>query len=341
MAEEAEARSKSGAGETLSDGVVSLRRRRPEDIAALIAGRDDERRRFLGPGGSDPRPAYCIETDGELAGWIDYDRDEEHDWLASDEVNVGYELFPPFRGRGLATRSLRLLLHHLAAEGSFAAASLLIDPANAPSLAVARRAGFPPPAALAGQAYCKKALPPLSYSDGIRTIRRQRADDLARHLEAIDKEQMAWLWSHDEREAWREMRPAARRAHQLAHLRHSHDEFGRGPKWRFSLDAGDEPYVAYVDCNLAAPFLPAGEANIAYATHPRFRRRGHAAGAVRLVLAFLAECTGAARAHLVIDAENAASLAVARSLGASPEKERLDEAGRHLLHHLLSLERAL
>jgi predicted acetyltransferase len=102
---------------TFRDGVVALRPSRPADVPALLAGRDEHRRRFLGPGDEDPHPTFCILAGEEIAGWLDYDHDAGHHWLGRDEVNAGYELFPAFRGRGLATRSLRLFLHHLALDG--------------------------------------------------------------------------------------------------------------------------------------------------------------------------------------------------------------------------------
>ncbi len=99
---------------TLRDGAVTLRPSRPADVPALLAGRDEQRRQFLGTGDQNPHPTFCVLAADEIAGWVDYDHDAEHDWLGRDEVNVGYELFPAFRARGLATRSVQLLLHHLA-----------------------------------------------------------------------------------------------------------------------------------------------------------------------------------------------------------------------------------
>jgi RimJ/RimL family protein N-acetyltransferase len=324
---------------TVRDGVVTLRHSRPDDVPVLLAGRDEQRQRFLGPGEKNPHPTFCILVGDEIAGWIDYDHDAEHGWLGIDEVNVGYELFPAFRGRGLATRSLQLLIHHLAVGGIWSTASLLIDPENSPSLAVAKRSSFMSSGAIQGQRYFRRSVPPLRYSDGVVEIRRQRPNDLDRHLGAIDDTQIDWLWLPGERELWEAMTPEAQRAHQLAHLQRSHDTFGEGPEWRFSVDAGDEDYVAYVDCNLANPHVATGEANISYVSHPSFRRRGFASRAVLLVVAFIADHTGAREAHLVIDAENGASLGVAAKVGASESDRFVDTDGRSKIRHVIEIRR--
>ncbi len=323
----------------LRDGVVTLRPSRPADAPALLAGRDEQSRRFLGPGDDNPHPTFCVLAGDELAGWADYDHDAEHDWLESDEVNVGYELFPAFRGRGLATRSLQLLLHHLALDGIWGTASLLIDPENLPSLAVATRSSFLSAGDIGGQRYFRRRVPPLRYSDGVVEIRRQRPDDLDRHLGAIDDAQIDWLWLPGERQLWEAMTPEGQRAHQLAHLRRSYDTFAEGPLWRFSVDAGDQQYVAYVECNLANPQVAAGEANISYICHPSFRRQGFASRAVALVFAFVAEHTGAREAHLVIDAENEASLGVARRVGAVERERFVDSDGRSKIRHVVEIRR--
>ena len=125
-----------------TDAVVTLRAPAPGDAARLIAGRDDEFRRWLGPGAATPAPVACIWVDDELVGWVDYDTDREHDWLGPGEVNVGYFLFAPARGKGYASRAVELLLGHLADETPHTTATLLIHPENAPSLALARRLGF-------------------------------------------------------------------------------------------------------------------------------------------------------------------------------------------------------
>jgi len=123
-----------------TDGVVTLRPPRPGDAELLVAGRDDEFFRWLGPGAESPSPVACVWVDDELVGWVDYD--VERDWLKPGEVNVGYYLFPAARGKGYASRAVELLLVHLDRETEHTTATLLIHPENAPSLRLARRLGF-------------------------------------------------------------------------------------------------------------------------------------------------------------------------------------------------------
>lgn len=98
-----------------------------------MAARDDEHRRFLGPGDDDPRPAYVLERDGEVVGWLDVDT--EPDWLGEGEANVGWFVFPEHRGKGLAAAAVQL---HDGPEVLVA----VIEPENAASIATATRAGF-------------------------------------------------------------------------------------------------------------------------------------------------------------------------------------------------------
>jgi RimJ/RimL family protein N-acetyltransferase len=128
--------------EGITDGVVTLGAPGPGDAKRLVEGRDAEFVRWLGPGAETPNPAACVRVGEELVGWVDYDRDSEHDWLEPGEVNVGYYLFPAARGKGYASRAVELLLVHLGRETEHKVATLVIDPANVKSLLLARRLGF-------------------------------------------------------------------------------------------------------------------------------------------------------------------------------------------------------
>jgi RimJ/RimL family protein N-acetyltransferase len=66
-----------------------------------------------------------VRVGEELVGWVDYDRDSEHDWLEPGEVNVGYYLFPAARGKGYASRAVELLLAHLGRETEHKVATLV------------------------------------------------------------------------------------------------------------------------------------------------------------------------------------------------------------------------
>lgn len=319
-----------------SDGVVLIRPLRPGDPAALVAGRDAEFRRFLGPGDPDPQPARCIVVDGAVVGWVDVD--DERSWLQPGELNLGYHVFAEHRGRGVATRALQLLLHQLALDGRHRTATLLIDPANQRSLALAARARFERVGDLDGNPYWKRPIPPVTYGDERVSIRRREPDlDLEADLAAKDEEQVRWLWLPGEAERWRAMSGAEQRAHARADLRATAEAFGTGPKWTFSVDVGGAPGVGHVDCDLANDKVPAGEANVSYSTHPAHRGRGVASSSVRLVARFLRDHTGARTAHLVVDQANEPSRRVARAVGATERERFVDERGATVVRHVLDL----
>jgi RimJ/RimL family protein N-acetyltransferase len=123
-----------------SDGTVTLRVPRAEDLSVLNEGRDAEFFRWLGAETDMAPPLACLVVDDQVTGWIDYD--VTRTWLEDGEVNIGYFLLAPYRGNGYATRALELLLAFLGDETDYLVATLLIDTRNERSLAVARRAGF-------------------------------------------------------------------------------------------------------------------------------------------------------------------------------------------------------
>jgi RimJ/RimL family protein N-acetyltransferase len=318
-----------------TDGVVVLRAPQPGDADTLIAGRDDEFHRWLGPGSAQPQPTACIVVDDEIVGWVDYDT--ELDRLGPGEVNVGYNVFAQHRGAGHGTRAVQLLMHHLAVRTDRHTATLLIKPGNDRSLALAERARFVAEPDVDGDRFFTRPIPPITYSDAVVTIRPPRTDDLEADLGAKDDEQIHWMWIPGEREAWEAMSPSAQRAHARRGLQTRHDAFGTGPKWTFSVDARDAGCVAYVDCDLANQHVPNGEANVAYSTHPAFRGKGYASRAVRLLQQFLVDHTAAPHAHLLIDIDNVASLGVARAVGATERECWIDDRGRTMVRHVLDL----
>ncbi len=125
----------------VTDGAVTVRARQEGDREALIAGRDAEFRRFMGTGSPDPRPTAVIEVAGQVVGWVDHEGHEAHEWLLPGQCNIGYHVFEPHRGRGIATRAVRLLLGVLRAHDDIREAAFLVDAENEPSLRVARAVG--------------------------------------------------------------------------------------------------------------------------------------------------------------------------------------------------------
>ena len=318
----------------VSDGLVRLRASVPEDVPALIVGRDAVFHRWLGAGSAAPAPTACIVVAGDLAGWIDYETGQ--DWLQDGEVNVGYNVFPGHRGRGYAGRALQMLMHHLALRTQVHTATLLIHPQNERSLAVAARARFVDHGEINGSRYFKRDVLPPSYSDGQLTIRAQHPDDLDMDLAAKDAEQVRWLWLPEHRVHWGSLTIAARRAHALRGLRANHAAFGLGPKWTFAGDYLDIRAAAYVDCDLANDKVPAGEANISYSVHPGYRGKGLAQRAVRLVLQFLRDHTAARAAHIIVDTQNLPSLRVARAF-APPSQIWRDRDDSMLVRHVIAV----
>src|SRR5688500_3976602 len=214
---------------SVTDGLVVIRPPEPGDAARLIAGRDEEWARWLAPGSDEPDPTACIVVDGEIVGWVDYDLDRE--WREPGEVNLGYNVFAPHRGRGYASRAVQLLMHHLAVRTAHRTPTMVIAAQNHRSRALADRTGFVRVADLGGNPYFKRPVPPLSYTDGTVTIRRQRTDDVDADIEAKDGEQIRWLWLPGQRESWEAMTDDERRAHAVRGLQANHDAFGAGPKW--------------------------------------------------------------------------------------------------------------
>lgn len=323
-----------------TDGVVTIRPPASGDAARLVNGRDEQFERFLGPGDPDPRPLGCIVVDDDVVGWVDHDSDRA--WLGAGEVNVGYHLFAEVRGMGFATRAVALLLHHLAVDTDATVATFLIDPANVASQRLAQRVGARRVRDLDGNPYFELVVPPTTYTDGQVTIRRLSAADLDADLAAKDDEQIRWLWLPGEREQWTALSSAAQRAHALEGLRSRHDAFGTGPTWCFAVDAvcaAGGSYVAYVECDLANEHVPPGEANISYSSHPAHRGHGHASRAVRLVLRFIADHTAAREAHIVVDADNEASLRVARATGAVETQRWTNGLGRPMIRHVVAVPR--
>jgi hypothetical protein len=81
-------------GGILTDGVVTLRPSTADDAPLIIAARDAAFRRFIGQGSAVPAPKFVIVANGSVVGWVDHDRDDDRWWLAPEEVNIGYHVFP-------------------------------------------------------------------------------------------------------------------------------------------------------------------------------------------------------------------------------------------------------
>lgn len=174
-------------------------------------------------------------------------------------------------------------------------------------------------------------------SDGVLSLRALRPEDLEVHLEAIDREQMTWLWEPGDRERYEARSAEQQRAGHLAYLEECWRSFGPGPKWVFAGDLAEQPYVVYVDCDLANPNVSAGEANISYTTHKDHRGQGWATRAVRLACAFLREHTAASEAHIVANPANVGSVRVAERAGATFRGTYVDQHGTTMARYVIDL----
>jgi RimJ/RimL family protein N-acetyltransferase len=157
------------------------------------------------------------------------------------------------------------------------------------------------------------------------------------HLESIDDAQQQWMWQHGERQHWEQLTSAERRTHVRAWLAANRQAFGHGPKWSFAVDAAGQRHAAYIDCDLANENVPHGEANVSYSAHPAHRGRRHVSRALRLVLHFLADHTGARELHCIVERENAASRRVAASIDASEQGQWIDRHGRAYVRYVRHL----
>jgi len=144
---------------SLSDGTVVLDRHSDDDLEAHLAGEDEEQARRFGwyPRRS-TRASVRRAFDGWAADWSSNGpnrtfalRDADSCVLAGGVqvrlrekgvAHLSYWVFPQFRGRGFATRGLRLVSAWALTELGVERLELYIEPANEASRAVARAAGF-------------------------------------------------------------------------------------------------------------------------------------------------------------------------------------------------------
>ena len=138
----------------LTDGIVLLRPSEPRDIPAIDAGiHDPDVIRWIGPtegsaadvitlnqqrwANGSPALSIC-EREGTCVGliWVNLrNADQPTGW-------VGYWLLPSARGRGLATRAVRLISIWAMREMGLTSLRLTTEPDNELSRRVAERSGF-------------------------------------------------------------------------------------------------------------------------------------------------------------------------------------------------------
>lgn len=143
----------------ISDGVIGLRPIEVADAAAHLAAQDRESmRRTAGPGTPNvvadfERCATEWAQDGPcktfgvvdvlsqtLAGTLDLAVEQE--FLAKRQADIDYGIYAPWRGQGVAGRSVVLGCRYLARHDLADEAVLRIDPGNTAAIALAHRLGF-------------------------------------------------------------------------------------------------------------------------------------------------------------------------------------------------------
>lgn len=133
-----------------------------------------------------------ILVGGAIAGAVDLE--PAGDARGDGDVLVRILVCAPDPDGDQAFRALQLVLHHLATRSGYRTAVLAVPESDAGATAVAAASGFTVRSAEHGESLLARPVPPLTYSDGVVTIRRQRPDDIGAHLDAIDDEQIDWLW---------------------------------------------------------------------------------------------------------------------------------------------------
>ena len=146
----------------LSDGIVTLRPHTDDDVPALVRElRDPEiprftrvpedygeqhAREYLGRLPAGEQLSYAIEVDGAMVGGISLVRPSWEDM----RTEIGYWVARDMRGRGIATRAVRLLSRHAIDQHGFGRIEIHTDVDNPASQRVAERAGFTREAVLRG-----------------------------------------------------------------------------------------------------------------------------------------------------------------------------------------------
>ncbi len=150
---------------TLTDGTVTLRPWREEDIEAAVAGHDEEIAHWLGhdraPTAAERRrsvdewraasargetvAAYVIDHDGAAVGAVELTPSSEA--AASSTCTLTWTLWAGHRGHGLATRAVRILADWALTEVGQGGLGLRrvearVDPRNQRALRVATRSGL-------------------------------------------------------------------------------------------------------------------------------------------------------------------------------------------------------
>jgi RimJ/RimL family protein N-acetyltransferase len=152
-----------------SDGTVTIRRRRADDLEADLEAKDDEQIDWLWLSGqresweamtigeqrshalssllesharfaTGPKWAFTVDTT-DVAGVAYVDCDLHNDHVPPGEANIAYSAHPAHRGKGWVTSAVRLVVQFLSDHTAAREAHLLVDSENEASSRVARAVG--------------------------------------------------------------------------------------------------------------------------------------------------------------------------------------------------------
>jgi RimJ/RimL family protein N-acetyltransferase/8-oxo-dGTP pyrophosphatase MutT (NUDIX family) len=142
---------------TLTDGVVTLRPWRDEDVEPAVAGHDEEIAHWLGSSEVTPSAerqreavrewrraydddrsvvAFVVEARGEVVGSVEVRQ------VGEGTGRLSWVLYQGHRGQGHATRAVRLLSDYALSDLGLTRVEARVEPGNQRSLRVASRAGL-------------------------------------------------------------------------------------------------------------------------------------------------------------------------------------------------------
>ena len=152
-----------------SDGVVTIRRQRLDDLEADLAAKDDEQIDWLWQPGQrelweamtrdeqrahaartlaanrdafGAGPKWCFSVDAaepDYVAYVDFDVANAH--VPAGDANISYSAHPAYRGRGYVARAVRLVAQFITQHTDARRAFLIVDAQNAASLRVAHAVG--------------------------------------------------------------------------------------------------------------------------------------------------------------------------------------------------------
>lgn len=159
-------------------------------------------------------------------------------------------------------------------------------------------------------------------TDGVVRLRLLTLDDAEDWLAGEDEEHRRWF----------ELPPGTLETVRAAIVRWTESWETDGPRRNWGVcETVDGRLVGGVEIN----DLGDGSCNLSYSVFPFARRRGIATRAALLALGFAASEMGLSRAVVQVHEDNAASLGVARHLGAVPVgTQPFAGGGSEILHHV-------